>query len=418
VGQQRNIDSLQVILKNTKSDSVKCLVLNQLFEISPADSKEELNAQLEKIIQAHSSALNQGQSFYYSQNAKLILNQGLISADKGDLLKALADFNWSLSLMNASENKAGKARVLYEISELSITQGDFEKSYKHAKESYAIYEQLNNKYGMADCWEDLGNYHEYYEKNLEKALACYFEGLKLCKQLGYKKRLAYLQGNIARVYLKQNKIDDALVYNFSSLRVKEEIGDKKGAGYSLHKIGQVYFKEGNIKMAFDYALKSMVVAQELGYPASIKRSAELLNKVYKKQGKYKEASEMFELFIQMRDSLNNLALQKAAVQKEMQFEYEQKKLYDKVQMEKEEAVRTVQKRKQMIVMWSVVVVLIIVALFAIMIYRALRHSNHQKKIIEEKQKEILDSIHYARRIQKALITNESYINKSIARLKK
>jgi hypothetical protein len=39
-------------------------------------------------------------------------------------------------------------------------------------------------------------------------------------------------------------------------------------------------------------------------------------------------------------------------------------------------------------------------------------------LIEEKQKEILDSIHYASRIQKALITSEKYIDKSLNEAKK
>lgn len=38
---------------------------------------------------------------------------------------------------------------------------------------------------------------------------------------------------------------------------------------------------------------------------------------------------------------------------------------------------------------------------------------HQKKVVEEKQKEILDSIHYAKRIQTALLTNEKYIERII-----
>jgi hypothetical protein len=40
----------------------------------------------------------------------------------------------------------------------------------------------------------------------------------------------------------------------------------------------------------------------------------------------------------------------------------------------------------------------------------------QKLEVEEKQKEILDSIRYAHRIQKALITNEKYIEKHLNRL--
>ena len=41
---------------------------------------------------------------------------------------------------------------------------------------------------------------------------------------------------------------------------------------------------------------------------------------------------------------------------------------------------------------------------------------HQKYIVEEKQKEILDSIHYAKRIQTALITSERYISKTLIKL--
>ncbi|MGZ4054867.1 MAG: SpoIIE family protein phosphatase [Bacteroidia bacterium] len=37
--------------------------------------------------------------------------------------------------------------------------------------------------------------------------------------------------------------------------------------------------------------------------------------------------------------------------------------------------------------------------------------NHQKEIIEEKNKEVMDSIHYAKRIQRAMITSDTYFNK-------
>lgn len=42
----------------------------------------------------------------------------------------------------------------------------------------------------------------------------------------------------------------------------------------------------------------------------------------------------------------------------------------------------------------------------------------KNNLVEEKQKEILDSIHYAKRIQRALITNENYIDKHLKRLMK
>ena len=44
--------------------------------------------------------------------------------------------------------------------------------------------------------------------------------------------------------------------------------------------------------------------------------------------------------------------------------------------------------------------------------------NKQKVILEQKQKEILDSIHYAKRIQKALISSEFYISKELKKWKR
>ena len=42
----------------------------------------------------------------------------------------------------------------------------------------------------------------------------------------------------------------------------------------------------------------------------------------------------------------------------------------------------------------------------------------QKELVEEKQKEILDSIRYAKRIQDALLTSQTYIERNIKRLRK
>ncbi|MFI5142288.1 MAG: PP2C family protein-serine/threonine phosphatase, partial [Bacteroidia bacterium] len=61
-------------------------------------------------------------------------------------------------------------------------------------------------------------------------------------------------------------------------------------------------------------------------------------------------------------------------------------------------------------------ILLLVFGFAVFAYRSYLQKQkanveitHQKEVIEEKQKEILDSIHYAKRIQRAVITSDNYI---------
>ena len=44
-------------------------------------------------------------------------------------------------------------------------------------------------------------------------------------------------------------------------------------------------------------------------------------------------------------------------------------------------------------------------------------TDKQKHLVEEKQKEILDSINYAKRIQQAHMPTEKYVMKNIERLK-
>ena len=83
--------------------------------------------------------------------------------------------------------------------------------------------------------------------------------------------------------------------------------------------------------------------------------------------------------------------------------------------------------------------LILVIIFAVYVFRSLRITRKQKDIIEnqkllveqqkseveeqknkveEHQKAIVDSIKYARRIQRSLLPTEKYIEKSVNRLRK
>jgi cell division protein FtsX len=89
-----------------------------------------------------------------------------------------------------------------------------------------------------------------------------------------------------------------------------------------------------------------------------------------------------------------------------------------------------EKQKHNIITYWTLAALALVTIIAVVSYRSLVQNRRANKIIteqkrevelknnliEEKQKEILDSIHYARRIQNVLITSEKYIHKALTRL--
>ena len=67
----------------------------------------------------------------------------------------------------------------------------------------------------------------------------------------------------------------------------------------------------------------------------------------------------------------------------------------------------------------------LVLVLAIFIFRGYRQKqkanvliSEQKQLIEEKQKDIIDSINYAKRIQQSQLPTEKYINKNLKRMQK
>ncbi len=91
-----------------------------------------------------------------------------------------------------------------------------------------------------------------------------------------------------------------------------------------------------------------------------------------------------------------------------------------------------QLRKQQIIIWSTILGLLLAIVSGVFIFNRFKVTQkqkriienqktlveHQKHLVEEKQKEILESIYYARRIQRSLLTSEKYIDKNLKKLKK
>jgi len=126
----------------------------------------------------------------------------------------------------------------------------------------------------------------------------------------------------------------------------------------------------------------------------------------------------------LKDTIFNEEKDKEITRKEMNYEFEKKEAAARAEQEKQQAVATAESRRQRLFLWLVVAIACAIAVIAIIIFRALRITRkqksfieQQKKLVEEHQKEILDSIYYARRIQRSLLPPKKYIEKSLNRLK-
>ncbi len=137
-----------------------------------------------------------------------------------------------------------------------------------------------------------------------------------------------------------------------------------------------------------------------------------------RQKKFEAALDFYKLSVVYKDSLNSAENRKASVQKEMQYEFDKKQTADSLKVVEERKTTSLKLKHEAYRRNFLYVGLVGVLVFVGFIFNRFRITQKQKQIIEEqkrivddKQKEILDSIRYAKRIQQALLPNQKYISK-------
>lgn len=473
-GQDPYIDSLKLELKKIKNDTTRCEILIQLAEGASDEEWYLYNDTLfrfcenrlktikassplhKKYLSYYATALNNKGYFsdhngkqaeaidFYNRAIKIrqdiddkkglaasYNNIGYVYKSQGNIPLAIDYYNKSLRLQEQSRNAKGeiedKKGLAYSYSNLGVIykdNGDLEKALALYNKSLKLRAEINDKLGMGHSLNNIGFVYEQ-SGDLVKALEYFERGLKLREETGYKNDIANSLHNVAFAYEKKGEHEKALQYYKRCIVLQEVVNDKHGLSYSYNNLAAIYLQEGKISEALAYSLKGVKLAKELGNPGTISHGAKILSRIYKVKGNQKEALEIYKLYVVMHDSVNNEKNRKASIKSQLKYDYEKKAAADSVRVVQERKVVEAQLKQEKTQRYALSGGLVLVVLFALFMVNRFRVTNKQKKIIEEqkkmveqqkgiveeKQKEVLDSIHYAKRIQLSLLPQEKYIEK-------
>jgi tetratricopeptide (TPR) repeat protein len=353
-------------------------------------------------------------------------NLGFMYANQFDYKNSLEYFGRSLSLRYEIGDRQGAALALSNIAGTMLlkVESKFNKESAgkkkkdvldaHAlfKKSFAIYDSLGDKRGIAMVYNSTGFLFMTYAKWICEASP------GICNGDGNKMALEHL---------------------LKSLEIRILVGEKRKIAESHVNVGTMYAQLKDNTKTLEYTKIGLKMGKELGYPGVIRLASSQLYDTYKKTGNYTEALKNYELYIVMKDSLNNIANRKATIKQQLRYEYEKKSAADSVSHAKESAIKTAELSRQSAEIkakknqqYALFGGLILVALFSIFMFNRFKVTQKQKAIIEnqkkvveeqkylveEKQREVLESIRYARRIQLAQIPSEKRILSMINKIKK
>lgn len=343
--------------------------------------------------------------------AKALLNKGRYFLLKSMLEEAGLEFNKAYNLYSIKKDTLGLAYTLKLRSILLERVDNTEESLKLLEQSYQLYKKAKS---YKNVYSVLLNLSSRYTLNnmLDKAQECFDELDSLIEYQG-KTNIYYYNQNKGILENRLKNYTAAEKYLLMAWKFAQEKKMIDSEATILTYLGQNSRSNGNLKQAEEYLLKSEKICKDNILDHELLEAYTEMIIVYNDAKDFKKAFEYQKLKEELSKKIMNLERVNkiAALEKKLALSEKQKE----VDIERSHAEEEQSKSKRLIIGMIGVGIIAVLLVFLFIRTRKKKNKIHEKNMmVEEKQREILDSIHYAKRIQSALLTPESYIKKHLS----
>jgi serine phosphatase RsbU (regulator of sigma subunit) len=291
------------------------------------------------------------------------------------------------------------------VSQFQIGLADLQKAF-------VLFFELGNKQAIATTLRNIGNIYKALNQ-IEKSLEHYYNALRFAKEVDDQQGVAYIYGHIGDAKFMLHNYDLALDFMYRAIEIHSERGDDFGLANSYIILGNIYLAIDEHQKAFGYILQAINKSNKINHLRGIADANSSLGNFYRDQTNFAKAlyqhqiamsaaTEMGEKLLISKVYKNISDTYKASGNFEKALEtytrYDEVKSY--VQNANNEiTVRTLQsqfeleqseKEKEIYKFKNI----------------ELANAN---KLIESKNKDITDSIKYAKHIQEAILPERNYM---------
>lgn len=390
--------------------------------------------------------------------AKAYLNLGNLYADLGKYDSSIVLYKNANVIFQRTGNKKESAGVLNNIGTVYSDLGDYDKAINYYTQSLKAYKEYGNILGSAAATENIGVIY-YFQKNYNKALEYFNKALTIFEEVGVLEKQAHALSNIAsmeiimenndaainhfskaeeifdklnnkvgqaeiaqnlsQLYININKPNKGLKSLNKALSLYKELKNIKGEGVCYEGLGTYYFNAKKYSKSIENYLKAEKLLEPLGVKNNLRNLYYEIADAYSYANQHNKAVIYLSKYIAINDTMFNFerSNQIAEMQEKYDSEVKQQEIeLQQIEIAKQNAEVALQ-TKQKIWYGVGMVLTIILLLIAFRGYKQKQKSNtiitNQKDIVEEKNREIIDSINYAKRIQNALLSSEEHESKHL-----
>ncbi|MBA2611153.1 MAG: tetratricopeptide repeat protein [Bacteroidetes bacterium] len=379
------------------------------------DNNGELMKKLERLQEGYSLMKEMK---YKKGEAKFLLQLAFFYSDFNDTTHAIS----YIRKVEALEAEIGDST---RISKGYYLKARFLNDIKHYEQSIVYFKKAEKRYKLIkDTSQLLDIYYQMAgvyqsKKDLDSALTYYHICSDLAKQYHHNFQYTYaaLVG-VGDIYSLQKKYNEAISIHQQVYELAIKINSPVAILFTSKHLLTDYYLMKDLKKAKPQADRSLALAYQIENVQDIFECEKFVYRIDSAAGDFKDAFAHYQKYLLLKNKLNNELVRKAATQERFQNELSQQQLKAKSELEKNEAINEKEKQKQRNIIYSISAVLFLVLLLVVFVYRSYKQKQRsnlelaQKNLeIEEKNKDILDSIRYAKRIQTSLLPTHKYIDR-------
>jgi serine phosphatase RsbU (regulator of sigma subunit) len=347
-----------------------------------------------------------------------------------------------------------EAACLSNIAIIHLNMGDLGKAVKNHAKALQLREELQDSMGIANSLNNLGVLYTELN-NPQQALVNYTASLEMKQRLGLESKLgvnlnniaicyrdmkdtvrakeyfnrsldnyrthgdiegeAMVLGNLGSLYLMQGQMDQAKEHHLLALQRHGQLGNIEGMCHEHLNLSQWHAKRKEAAAAKAHADTALMQADTIG-SLKLRRDAHLrLAEAFDLQGQTAKSLAYFKEYLKLNEQLQLEATSQQMA--ELQTRLETARIEGELNVVKAENQLNIERvqfeKKVGRAMMALLVLSLLLVALAVYAYKRKQRDNRilaeKNTIIEQKNTAILQSIRYAKRIQKAVLSTEAKV---------
>lgn len=315
-------------------------------------------------------------------------NISLLYKELASYTKAIEYALQSLQLYRSSGLKKNEAYALNTLGNIYLEKKDYEVALSYYKKSLEIRKKIGDQREVAATLMNIGITHKMQNQFVD-ALDEYNNAAELYLKIKDTTGYAGILNLIGNLYKEKKEYYTTTSYYVKALNYYEKMGNVSGSAVIAQNLGEAYCLLKRYREAVPFLQRSIAVANTLNDKELLLRGAQLLSQAYYSNKQFQDAYEMFSLYSNTKDSINNTMSIKKFAEAQIRHELLQKQI-ELDRSEKQNKLMVLEKQRDRILWIGTVAGLAALVLMLFFIYETKIKSNRK---LSEKNKELEETNH-------------------------